>query len=95
MAKVLHKSMIPNDKPQWLLNVQQAVEEATGIITLQGDARDWRNLKSFIDGTIEAQRSRGNIQRSTSVKTELRTDDGKTVIHIFRNRMIVQTYYIE
>ncbi len=94
MAKITYKSIIPNDKPQWLLNVQQAVEEATGIMTLQGDSRDWRNLKSFIDGAVEAQRSRGNI-RAEKVQTELRTDSGKTVIHIFRNQQIVQTYYIE
>lgn len=95
MAKVTYKSSIPNDKPQWLLNIQKGVSQATGMMSLQGDERDWKNLKSFIDASIRAEQERGNILRGTSVKTELRTDDGKTVIHIFRNQMIVQTYYIE
>lgn len=94
MAKVLYKSVIPNDKPQWLLNVQQSVDDATGRMCLQGNERDFHNLKLYIDGAIESQRSRGNI-RAENVETELRTDEGKTVIHVFRNRTLIQTYYIE
>lgn len=37
---------------------------------------------------------KGDIRRSF-VETELRQDEGRTVIHIFRNHIIVQTYYIE
>lgn len=95
MARVYHKSSIPNDKPRWLLNIEEAVLQATGMLTLQGDERDWKNLKAFIDASIRAEQEHGNILRGTSVKTELRTDEGKTVIHIFRNQMMVQTYYIE
>lgn len=95
MAKVTYKSSIPNDKPRWLLNIQEDVNQVTGMMTLQGDERDWKNLKMFIEASIRAEQERGNILRGTSVKTELRTDEGKTVIHIFRNQMIVQTYYIE
>lgn len=95
MAKVFYKSTIPNDKPQWLLNVQTAVDRLARMMTLQGNERDFHNLQMFIDAEIAAQAVRGNIRRDTVVKTELRTDDGKTVIHIFRNQMIVQTYFIE
>lgn len=94
MAKVFYKSLIPNDEPQWLLNVQQAVKEVTGVMHMRGDERDWKNLKSFIDRAIEAQHSRG-IMQEENVRTELRTDNGRTALIIFRNYQIMQTYYIE
>lgn len=91
--KVYHKSVRPNDKPEWLLNVQLAVDGLAGVMTLQGDDRDFHNLKAFIDAEIEVQRSRGNI-RAGRVETELRTDDGRTVIMVFRDGSLLQTYYI-
>lgn len=91
--KVYHKSVRPNDKPEWLLNVRLAVDGLAGVMTLQGDDRDFHNLKAFIDAEIEVQRSRGNI-RAGRVETELRTDDGRTVIMVFRDGSLLQTYYI-
>ena len=95
MAKVIYKSVIPNDKPQWLLNIEAAVDRLARMMTLQGNERDFHNLQMFIDAEIGAQIARGNIRRETSVKTELRTDEGKTVIHLFRNQIIIETFYIE
>ena len=91
MAKITYKSSIPNDKPLWLLKLQLAVSQldATG---LKGNEQDFRNLKSFIDAEIRSLMEKGDIRRSF-VETELRHDEGKTVIHIFRNQMMVQTYY--
>lgn len=94
MAKVKYTSIIPNDKPQWLLAVQTAVEAATGRMALQGNERDFTNLQAFINAEIAAQRSRGGI-RAEKVTTEIRTDEGRMVIHIYRNYQLVQTYYIE
>lgn len=94
MAKVFYSSIIPNDKPQWLLNVQKDVENATRGMYLQGNERDFKNLKSFVDAKIQAERERGTVFRST-VTTEIRTDEGRTVLHIYRNYQLVQTYYIE
>jgi len=86
MAKITYKSSIPNDKPLWLLKL-----DAT---ELKGNEQDFRNLKSFIDAEIRSLMEKGDIRRSF-VETELRHDEGRTVIHIFRNHIIVQTYYIE
>lgn len=94
MAKVKYKSIIPNDKPMWLLKVQYAVSQAADMMRLYGDVRDFVNLKSFLDAAIHAERERGTLRRS-NVTTEIRTDEGKTVIHIYRNNNLVQTYYIE
>ena len=94
MAKVKYKSIIPNDKPQWLLNVQAVVKEVLDDVELQGNERDFKNLKSFVDAKIQAERERGTLCRIT-VATEIRTDEGRTVLHIYRNHQLVQTYYIE
>lgn len=94
MAQIKYSSIIPNDKPQWLLMVQQSVAAATGRMTLQGSERDFQNLQAFVNAEIAAQRSLGNI-RAEKVKTEIRTDEGRTVLHIYRNHQLVQTYYIE
>lgn len=92
--RIAYKSMIPNNKPQWLLNVQQAVNDVGAMMVLEGNERDYNNLKSFLDAAIESQRARGNI-RAEKVTTEVRTDEGRTVIHVWRNNDIVQTYFIE
>ena len=64
------------------------------FIIKKGNEQDFRNLKSFIDAEIRSLMEKGDIRRSF-VETELRQDEDRTVIHIFRNHMIVQTYYIE
>lgn len=94
MAQIKYSSIIPNDKPQWLLNVQAVVKEVLDDVELQGNERDFKNLKSFVDAKIQAERERGTLFRST-VTTEIRTDEGRTVLHIYRNHQLVQTYYIE
>lgn len=94
MAQIKYSSIIPNDKPQWLLNVQAVVKEVLDDVELQGNERDFKNLKSFVDAKIQAECERGTLFRST-VTTEIRTDEGRTVLHIYRNYELVQTYYIE
>lgn len=94
MARVFYSSIIPNGKPQWLLNVQTAVGLAVGRMTLKGDVQDFRNLRAFINAEVAGERSLGNI-RAEKVETEIRTDEGRTVLHIYRNKALVQTYYIE
>lgn len=91
---MFYKSVIPNDKPLWLLNVQTAVSQTLDGVQLQGNERDFKNLKSFIDAKIQSERERGNLIRSEAT-TDLLTDEGRTVIRIFRNRSLIQTYFIE
>ena len=94
MAQIKYRSIIPNDKLQWLLNVQAVVKEVLDDVELQGNERDFKNLKSFVDAKIQAERERGTLFRSI-ITTEIRTDEGRTVLHIYRNHQLVQTYYIE
>ena len=93
MAKITYKSSIPNDKPLCLLKLHIA-DRQLHATELKRNEQDFRNLKSFIDAEIRSLMEKGDIRRSF-VETELRHDEGRTVIHIFRNHIIVQTYYIE
>ncbi|MEL5894147.1 hypothetical protein AAE250_11650 [Bacteroides sp. GD17] len=94
MAKVFYKSVIPNDKPMWLLKLQLSVSQALEFTQLNGDERDFKNLKTFIDAEIRSMIGRREINRSV-VETNIVTDNGRTVLNIFRNGNLVQTYFIE
>lgn len=94
MATITYKSVIPNDKPQWLQELDAAVS-TIACISLKGTEQDFRNLNMFLCAEIDRQRAKGLIRNDSKIETEIRTDSGKTVIHLFRNKLIVQTYYIE
>lgn len=92
MAVLRYKSNIPNAKPKWLLELQKSIYWAYLYFNTDGNAWDFRVLKAFIDIRLEALRKDRMIQRCT-VETEVRTDEGKTVLFIKRNGHLVQTYY--
>lgn len=94
MAKVTYKSVIPNDKPVWLQELDAAVD-TIAFMPLQGTEQDFRNLHMFLRAEIDKQRAKGLIRNDSKVETEIRTDEGRTVIHLFRNKVLVQTYFIE
>lgn len=90
MKKLKYKSIIPNSKPNWLLRLQMEVAEENTYHPFP----DLESLKSFIDARIQSFIMDKTIRRSF-VETEVRTDNGKTTLIIFRNRIDVQTYYFE
>ena len=94
MAGIYYKSVIPNDKPLWLLKLQLSVSQALEFAELNGDERDFRNLKAFIDAEIKSMMQKREIHRSV-VETNIVTDSGRTVLNIFRNGNLIQTYFIE
>lgn len=94
MARVFYKSPIPNNKPDWLLKLQFSVSQALAYTPLDGSERDYKNLKSFIDAEIRSLYERGEIRRSL-VETDLLNEGGQTTIRIFRNKNLVQTYFME
>lgn len=90
MKKLKYKSIIPNTKPNWLLRLQMEVAEENTYHPFP----DLETLKSFIDARIQSFIMDKTIRRSF-VETEVRTDNGKTTLLIFRNRINIQTYYLE
>lgn len=94
MAQVTYKSVIPNDKPQWLQELDAAVG-TIAFIQVRGTEQDFRNLDMFLRAEIGRQITLGRIRNDSKIETEIRTDSGKTVLMLFRNRVLVQTYFIE
>lgn len=90
MAKLRYKSIIPNSKPYWLLKLQMDVSEQNNYLPFT----DLETLKSFIEDRIRSLIEDKTICRSL-VETEVREDNGKATLIIFRNRIDVQTYYFE
>lgn len=94
MAQLKYKSIIPNNKPHWLLLIQSQVSQQYADLFLNNTEREFEALKYFIDISIDSLRKTKAIVRSV-IETEVRTDEGKTVLFIKRNGKILQTYYIE
>ncbi len=94
MAELKYKSIIPNNKPGWLKIIQAWVDKQYNGLIVQNNESDFDALKFFIDTAIISLKENKTITRS-EVTTEIRTDEGKTVLFIKRNGMMLQTYYIE
>ena len=94
MAELKYKSIIPNDKPRWLKIIQTWVDKQYNGLIVQNNKSNFDALKFFIDTAIVSLKENKTITRS-EVTTEIRTDEGKTVLFIKRNGMMLQTYYIE
>ena len=94
MAELKYKSIIPNNKPGWLKTIQVWVDKQYNGLVVQNRTSDFDALKFFIDTAIVNLKENNVITRS-DVTTEIRTDEGKTVLFIKRNGMMLQTYYIE
>lgn len=91
MGKVKYKCIIPNQKPEWLLRLQKWVALQCEDFNLQPTVSDYKFLEDVINEGIRRVKS---YTRSVLI-TELRTDEGKTVVFIKRNGRMIQTYYIE
>lgn len=94
MATITYKSVIPNDKPQWLQELDAAIDTIS-FIEVKGTEQDFRNLNMFLRAEIDRMRLNGQIRNDSKIETEIRTDSGRTVLMLFRNRVLVQTYFIE
>lgn len=87
--------MIPSDKPEWLLRLQLDISIEYAQREIEDTQENWEELKGYADALIHQMYARRDIQIRSEVRTEIRTDEGKTVLDIFRNRKVIQTYYIE
>ena len=92
--KLKYKSIIPHNNPRWLKIIQTWVDKQYNGLIIQNNKSNFDALKFFIDTAIVSLKENKTITRS-EVTTEIRTDEGKTVLFIKRNGMMLQTYYIE
>ena len=91
MAQLKNKSIIPNSRPLWLLELQAWVSAQYKGRYDAGDLRDFEHLARFIQEVLPRLQS----PMKSVVTTEIRTDEGKTVLFIKRNKRVVVTYYFE
>lgn len=94
MGKLRYKSIIPHSKPMWLLKLQFIISQEYESVELENNVMEFERLDAFIRKSIHGLMDGGDIRRSV-VDTEIRTDEGKTVLFVNRNGMVLQTYYIQ
>lgn len=94
MGKLRYKSAIPHNKPMWLLKLQFLISQEYDDAELENSAVGLEKIDAFIRKSIHGLVDSRDIRRSV-VETEVRSDDGRTVLFIFRNGRLLQTYYIQ
>lgn len=95
MARLFYKTVLNPDKvPYWLLSLNFDIMNEFSLYELSGTPEEFDLVHRTIKCIIRELVLKKKILRSI-VEAELRTDDGKTVIHIFRNKEIVETFFIE
>lgn len=95
MRKLRYYSMIPNDKPEWILRLQMEISQHYSFQAMEDTEEDWNKLKDYVDAKILELYNRRDVRVRSQIESALITDKGKTVLHIERNRKVVQTYYLQ
>ena len=95
MGQLRHYSMIPHDKPEWLLRLQMEVCQHYAMRGIDNTPEEWMDLLDFIDAFIQTLYTRRDINVRSEVTTDLMTEDGKTQLLIKRNGKPLQVYYMK
>ena len=95
MGQLRHYSMIPNDKPEWLLRLQFEVSQHYALCGIEDTPEDWLALQDFVDAFIRSLYTRRDIMVRSEVAADLLTEDGETRLLIKRNGKPLQVYYIQ
>lgn len=95
MGQLKYFSMIPNDKPEWLLRLQFEISQHYSLTGMEDTREDWNRLKDYVDSKMFELYNRKDIKVWSRIESALITDEGKTVLHVKRNKKVVQTYYIQ
>ena len=62
---------------------------------IEDTQENWEELKGYVDTLIRGMYGRKDIRIQSDVSTELRSDEGKTVLWIKRNNKVIQIYHIK
>ena len=95
MTQLRHYSMTPNDKPEWLLRLQMEISQHYSLQRMEDTMENWNKLKDYVDAKILELYNRKDVMVRSQIESALITDEGKTVLHIERNRKVVLTYYLQ
>ena len=92
MGQLRHYSMIPNDKPEWLLRLQFEVSQHYALRGMEDTPEDWLALQDFVDAFIHSIYVRKDINVRSDVMADLLTEDGETRLIVKRNGKPLQVY---
>lgn len=95
MGQLRHYSMIPHDKPEWLLRLQLEISQHYAMRGIEDTPEDWQALQDFVDAFIRSLYTRRDIMVRSEVAADLLTEDGETRLIIKRNSKPLQVYYIQ
>lgn len=95
MGQLRHYSMIPNDKPEWLLRLQFEVSQHYALRGMEDTPEDWLALQDFVDAFIHSIYVRKDINVRSDVMADLLTEDGETRLIVKRNGKPLQVYYMQ
>lgn len=95
MGQLRYYSIIPNDKPEWLLRLQMEVSQYYTLRGIEDTPEEWLALQDFVDAFIHNIYECRDIRVQSKVSADLMTEDGKTHLLIKRNGKPVQVYYIQ
>ena len=95
MTQLRHYSMIPHDKPEWLLRLQMEVSQHYAMRGIDNTPEEWMDLLDFIDAFIQRLYIRRDINVRSDVTADLMTEDGKTQLLIKRNGKPLLVYYMQ
>ena len=95
MEQLRHYSMIPNDKPEWLLRLQFEVSQHYALRGIEDTPEDWLALQDFVDAFIRSLYTRRDIMVRSDVAADLLTENGETRLIVKRNGKPLQVYYIQ
>ena len=95
MEKLKYYSMIPHDKPEWLLRLQMEVSQHYAMRGIEDTPEDWLALQDFVDAFIRSLYTRRDIMVRSEVAADLLTEDGETRLIVKRNGKPLQVYYMQ
>lgn len=95
MEKLKYYSIIPNNKPEWLLKLQMEISWHYAQRGIANTPEEWMALLDFVDACIRSLYDNKAIKVQSEVSADLMTDEGETRLFIKRNGKPAQVYYIQ
>lgn len=95
MERLLSRSTTPTDKPEWLVKLQHATNQAFSSRGVEDTTEEWQQLKDFVDWFISKLYMRRDIKIRSNISTRIVKKDGQTELHIKRNGKTIQIFYIQ
>lgn len=93
MGQLKYYSLMPNDKPLWLLKLQLAISQVYELRGMEDTREEWHLLQDFVDSIILELYNRRDVTIRSEIESALVQEEGKTVLHVKRNKNVVQTYF--